>query len=432
MKILLINYHYFQRGGPDTYFFNIADALEKEGHKVIPFSWNYEETLPTPYRHFFPEPITGPGPCMLAQQRLSPWAKLRAAAKMFWNPGAEYQLRELLRTERPDLVYSIYLSSTFLPKILSIAKREFGLPIVYRLSDFHMYCPSYLFFRNGAVCTECERSLWFAVHHQCMHGSLVASLIRVLQMKVIRWRQWYGAVDAFVCPSLFMYHRLAKNGIPASKLSHVPTFGCDLKSETNITNNVKESPSILYLGNVMQEKGVEILIKAYNRIHSPSLPLCLVGPVDQAYRERLLSLLDHQHLPLVTIEGPLKGAALDKEIRGARIVVHPALWYENMPNAVLEAMSAGKAVVATDIGSLPEIVVNGENGLLVRPGDDHALANAINSLMIDPVSCYEMGCAGRRRYEQIYKKDAHLGVLLPIFEKLLSERKVKGLLDQPY
>ena len=69
MKILLINYHFFIHGGPDRYFFNIKSALENEGHTIIPFSFNYEDTLDTPYKKYFPNPITGKGPFLLSKYR---------------------------------------------------------------------------------------------------------------------------------------------------------------------------------------------------------------------------------------------------------------------------------------------------------------------------------------------------------------------------
>jgi len=84
--------------------------------------------------------------------------------------------------EAPDVVYSIYLSYGFLPKILQIAKQEFSLPVVYRLSDFHMFCPSYLFYRDGEVCTECNGSLFAAFKHKCVHHSGLMSLLRIAQI----------------------------------------------------------------------------------------------------------------------------------------------------------------------------------------------------------------------------------------------------------
>jgi len=415
MRILLVNYHYFSGGGPDTYFFNIKKALEDAGHVVVPFAFDYEETLPTEYRKYFPEPITGKGPSRLAQQRLTPKAKIKAIARMFRNPEVDRKFRQALREQRPDIVYAIYLSSSFLPNILKIAKEEFSIPVVYRLSDFHMFCASYLFFRDGGPCRDCETNLWSAVRHRCVHQSLVASLLRALQIKYVRLRKWYDAVDVFVCPSRWMQECLRKNGFPPRKVMHLPTFARDLGTGASSS----DTPYILYLGKVIEEKGVEVLVKAFNHLKNPARRLALVGPVEPDYRERLLSLLDSEHRPLVSIDGPQYGERLADTIRGCEFAVQPALWYENMPNAVLEAMSAGKAVVASDIGSLPELVEHGKTGLLVPAGDVEALAAAMARLAQGD-DLREMGELARRKFETRYTAEIHLGQLLRVFEGLLG------------
>ena len=71
MRILTVNNHYFVRGGPDRYLFNLEKALPGRGIEVVPFSFDYEETQSTAYREFFPEPITGYGPCQLEDRQLN-------------------------------------------------------------------------------------------------------------------------------------------------------------------------------------------------------------------------------------------------------------------------------------------------------------------------------------------------------------------------
>jgi hypothetical protein len=222
MKILLVNYHYFVHGGPDRYFFNVAELLQELGHQIVPFCFDYEETLETPYRKYFPEPITGRGPCLLSNQCLSTGDKLKAAVRMFYNPQLTRLFRQALKEERPDLVYSIYLSSSMLPNIMHIARREFNIPVLYRLSDFHMTCGSYLLARDGQICTECIARPGALVRHRCMQGSLSASLLRYLQMRYIKKRNWLDSVNLFLCPSRFMARHLIDDaGIAPERVRHV-------------------------------------------------------------------------------------------------------------------------------------------------------------------------------------------------------------------
>jgi len=415
MRILIVNYHYFIGGGPDRYFFNIADLFRGAGHTVVPFAFDYQETLATPWRRFFPEPITGPGPSLLADQRIGLPAQVRAAARMFSNPDVERRFAALVRETHPDLVYSVHLSSSLLPSIFAVARRRFNLPVFYRLSDFHLTCGSYLFHRDGAVCTECLETPLSLVRHRCMKGSLVASFLRYLQLRHNRLRGWYDAVNCFLAPSRFMADKLRQAGIEDRRIRHLPTFARDLAPAGNGSGR----GHILYFGKLTPEKGVEPLLRAYNRLapNSGLPPLVLVGRVEEGYRERLLSLPDHAHRGLVRLTGPLGGEALWDTLRAARFVVHPALWYENMPNTVLEAMSAGKAVIASNLGSLAELVADGVNGLLVPPGDDRALAQAMKQL-IEPAAAEDMGREARARYLADHTPPAHFEALLGIFDEV--------------
>ena len=390
--------------------------LTRAGHTVIPFAFDYSETIPTPYRNYFPKPITGPGPCMLDQQELNFPARLKAALRMFRNPQVNRKFRQIIKAQSPDLIYSIYTSFTFLPNIFKIARQEFSLPVVYRLSDFHMFCPSYLFCRDDAVCTECRQNLFRAVKHKCVHSSRLMSLLRVLQIKHARFSKCYDYVDAFICPSRFMQQQLLDSSIPSGKIFYLPTFATDLGASQPGT----EQSYILYLGHVIPAKGVHVLLKAFNMIPSPNHKLRLVGPVHPDYRRHLLSLLDADHLPLVSIDGPEPTEQAYNAIKKCKFLVAPALWYENTPNAVLEALSASKPILASDIGSLPELVQPGHNGLLVKPGDAPALAKAINELSKNP-KLQQMAQQSRKIYQAEYTPELHLSRLTTIFDRLLTK-----------
>jgi glycosyltransferase involved in cell wall biosynthesis len=79
---------------------------------------------------------------------------------------------------------------------------------------------------------------------------------------------------------------------------------------------------------------------------------------------------------------------------------------EGLPLVLLEAMARGKPVVATAVGGTPELVVDGETGLLVPPGDVGALAAALGTLLRDPVRASRLGAAGRRRVLQNFSAES--------------------------
>jgi L-malate glycosyltransferase len=92
---------------------------------------------------------------------------------------------------------------------------------------------------------------------------------------------------------------------------------------------------------------------------------------------------------------------------------------EGLPNSILEAMAAGRPVVATDVGAVGDAVVDGETGLLVPPSSPERLAAALETLLVDPARAERMGAAGRRRAQAMYSPEAALGALEQLYVGLI-------------
>jgi glycosyltransferase involved in cell wall biosynthesis len=106
------------------------------------------------------------------------------------------------------------------------------------------------------------------------------------------------------------------------------------------------------------------------------------------------------------------------------ILVHPSL-EEGFCNAILEAMAAGKAVVATAVGGNPEAVVDGETGILVPPKDPESLAQAVLALMKEPERARKMGLAGRARVGKEFGLQTMVERYEQVYLDLLKRRKVR-------
>jgi len=93
---------------------------------------------------------------------------------------------------------------------------------------------------------------------------------------------------------------------------------------------------------------------------------------------------------------------------------------EHFGRVLIEAMGMGRAVVATDAGGVPEIVIHGETGLLVPPGEPKALAEAVLALIEDPARAARLGAAGRRRAEREFSLARHVRAVERLYEELLG------------
>ncbi len=182
-------------------------------------------------------------------------------------------------------------------------------------------------------------------------------------------------------------------GLPAAKVE-VVHYGLDALPEPwgrTVDTPVPDGARVLLcVSRLAEQKGVDVAIRALARIRErvPDAALVVLGEGPE--RARLASL-DGDGVYLAGRVGDVAAW-----YRRAELLVHPARW-EGFGLALLEAMLARRPVVATRVSAAPEIVVDGETGLLVPPDDPVALAEAVSSLLEDPERGAAMGEAGYAR-----------------------------------
>jgi glycosyltransferase involved in cell wall biosynthesis len=156
-------------------------------------------------------------------------------------------------------------------------------------------------------------------------------------------------------------------------------------------------PYILGIGRVVAQKGFDVLIDAFAEANLPGHDLFIVGdgPEKSALMQRAQErgLGDRVHFP-----GRADRVQAVAYFKGCAFFCLPSRM-EPFGIVNLEAMAAGKAVVASRTGGVPEVVLDGETGLLVPPGDVHALAAALRRFAHDQALCDRLGAAGLRRIE---------------------------------
>lgn len=166
---------------------------------------------------------------------------------------------------------------------------------------------------------------------------------------------------------------------------------------------------VVFLGRLVPEKGLEVLLDALRRL-SPPPPLTVFG--DGPLRARWESLA--RGLP-VTFAGPVIPCDIAGKLSHARVLASPS-WSEGFPNAILEAMARGVPVVGTRVGGVADVVRDGVTGFLVEPGDSGALAERIRVLLEDD-ALWERTARAARAAVARYGWDAHLEALESILEE---------------
>ena len=116
----------------------------------------------------------------------------------------------------------------------------------------------------------------------------------------------------------------------------------------------------------------------------------------------------------IVFTGFKRGDELTELINRAVCIVCPAIWYENMPNTVIEAYAHGKPVVASNVGSLAEIVVDGETGFLFEMKNSKEMAERLMRFVDDESLSTEMGKNAREKCCKEYNEDVHMARILAV------------------
>lgn len=411
MRILLVNYRYFISGGPEKYMFNIKKMLEDNGHEVIPFSIHSDRNVETEYSKYFVEPIGSRNAVYFDEVKKTPKSIWQMLTRSVYSVEVEKAIQREIKDVKPDLVYIIHFVNKLSPSVITGAKK-LGVPVVLRLSDYFLLCPRFDFMYNKKICEDCLTCGYRScIKKRCVKGSLFASVVRVFSMKVHKMLNIYKNVDAFITPSEFLKKKLVANGYDESKITCIPTF----TASKSAVGEPKVGTYGLYFGRVTEEKGVETVIKAYEIM--PDQQVKIMGDDTTEEAIRLKNYVEEYHLKNVEFLGFKSGEELEKVIKGARFTLIPSIWYDNLPNTALESFQYSKPVIASNIGSLPELVVNGYNGYLFEAGNEKQLAEKIK-LLDDLAVVQDMGANSRKRLESRFAPKTHYDALMGVFEKV--------------
>ena len=416
MRILLVNYRYFVSGGPEKYMFNVKKALEERGHEVIPFSFHSNKNVETPYSKYFVEPIGGRDSVYFEDYKKTPATIMKMITRSVYSLEVKKAIQKEIRDVKPDLVYIIHFVNKLSPSVITGAK-SMGVPVVLRLSDYFLLCPRFDFLSGTDICEEClTKGYKSCIKKRCVKGSLAASLIRVFGMKVHKLMNVYKGVDAFITPSEFLKGKLSDNGFDQNKIHCIPTFTAAALKEYSETIGDYG----LYFGRVEVEKGVDTVVRAYENM--PDHKAVIMGDDTTEEGKRLKEYVSSKGLKNISFAGYKEGRELEDIIRNSRFVMIPSIWYDNLPNTALEAFNNGKPVIASNLGSLPELVKDGYNGFLFDPYSPKELEECVKKLD-DTELVKTMGRNSRDLLSERFSKDAHMDRVLKLFDEVVSKKK---------
>ncbi len=411
MKILFIHNYYQYAGGEDNVVAAELKLLAAHGHQVELWSVDNKD-LPSGLR-----------------------GKISTALNTTYSSSSKTTALSKLQAFKPDVVHVHNFFPLLSPSIYD-ACLELNIPVVQTLHNYRLMCPGAMLMRNGKICEQCVTgSPYQAVLHGCYKGSKLGSFVVAHMVATHRkLGTWQHKVSRFIALTEFAKAKFIEAGFPADKIVVKPNFVNDPFIDSPPVARVTP-PFGLFVGRLSTEKGLHTLLKAWalleqlKELKTDSAVYDVSGVYHEPKQDNsaillkvagtgpLAELLDNQ--PNVQALGLQSPAEISLLMQQATILIFPSIWYEPFGLVLIEALAHGLPVVASNLGSMPNIIEDGKSGLLFEPANAKDLATKLKWLLDNPDECARLGANARQVYLDKYTADKNVKQLLGVYQSSL-------------
>lgn len=395
MNILFANNHNYIRGGAEKVYFDEIHLLEQSGYNVKSFSYNDENSLK--YNHSFSDNLNG--------FNMNNFQKLK---NVFWNKEAYTQIKKLIKRDEISIFHGHNIHTRLSPSIV-LAAKELGLKTFITLHDLKYVCPHYSMLHNYKICEECIGGKYYnAILNKCHKGSYIKSSIVAAELYNFTRLKLNEHVDCFIAPSRFIERKYKEMGF-SGKIVYIPNFIIP----QNFLDTVIHGSNYLFVGRLSYEKGLNVLLKAFkSNMHK----LDIVG--DGPMRIEIEKYIEANNMSnRVKLHGHVTSEKVLEFVRSSRALILPSETYENAPISILEALSYGKIAIGSNLGGIPEMIIDGKNGFLFEAGSVSGLNKSIQK-------CELLSKVDRKQFSEyslnivntIFSPEEHLKSLIKLYK----------------
>jgi len=315
------------------------------------------------------------------------------AWRTIYNPESRRRFERAVAEHKPDfaLFHNIYPVGS--PSLYHGALRM-GVPVVQFAHNYRPFSAGGSLYADGQVIIEpLHGDYWREIYHGVWQRSVVKTAVFALAMKLLHRSGWLDAVNVWICVSEFMRDRFIEAGLPREKVHGLRHAWVPMPEAPP----VKDGNYYLFLSRLVDEKGVEILLKAWEKIsislgvRTPQLWIAGEGPLEGMVQEAA------GKNPHIKFCGMLRGEVKHEALCNCRALLVPSVWWEPLGLVTCEAYDFSKPVLAAASGGLTETIVPGITGFLHEPGNAESLISDVLCMETLPTEHrLEMGRAGRR------------------------------------
>ncbi|MCF5088779.1 glycosyltransferase [Stenotrophomonas sp. PA-6-5C] len=376
MRVLIVHNYYQQAGGEDSVVRNEAELLRANGHEVKLYA--------------------------VSNHSIQGFAsKIIATVNAIFSIPSYLRIRKEISEFRPDVVHVHNFFPLISPSVF-YACRAKKVRSVFTLHNYRIVCPTATLYFDGEVT---ERSIdegpWWTVARRVYRNSFIGTFSIAASVSLHRRLGTWKKVDQFIALTEFAKSLFSRAGIPSSKIRVKSNFS-HLEIEEFPEQGVRDG--YLFVGRLTEDKGIHVLLEA---ARSADVTVTVIGdgPLSD-----IVSASKH-----INFLGKRDSSIIRSEMRKAKALIVPSLWYEGFPMVIAEAYSQGLPVFASDIGALSELIEPEVTGELFSPGSPDELAALLISHKNSEHRIARMSSGARNHYLDSYSPEVSLRTLLSAY-----------------
>ena len=376
MKILQIHNKYVYKGGEDSVVEEEANLLRKNGNSVYQLFKNNKD-------------ISSIKDKLLTLYNLS-----------YSKYSIEYLKEELLKIEKPDIVH---VHNTYPLWTYSIFEflNEKKIPIVMTLHNYRLVWDSLSFFDNDYMNYRCFNNSKFQTF-------FISKIINKNKKNIL-----FKNIDKFITLTEFTKKKFIDAKVPIDKLLIKPNF---LPNKEGNFQSITNKQNAIFASRVSKEKGILTLLKSWKDIEI-KINIYGDGPLLNKIKNNSKNIQFH---------GNCSRDIISNEICKSKFLIFPSEWFECMPMTILESFRAGTLVLASNIGSIPNIIKDGYNGILFNPNDPSDIKEKVNWVLNNPQKCDEISINAMNDFNNKYSEEVNYKMLMKIYNGMITDKLSKN------
>jgi len=328
----------------------------------------------------------------------------------FYSPLSVKDIKQLMKTNKPDVVIIHNLYPYISPAVLKHIKKA-GVPIIMTIHNFRLICPTGLFMREAKPCEYCleKRNEWGCVKFNCEHSALKSLGYAGRNWFARITKAYTDNVDYYACITKFQTEKLTQFGYPKERMLVIPNFADKVKEPISYAGDY-----VAISGRISKEKGIDLIIELARQ--TPHISYRFAGGI----RPEDKDLIKDAPKNCIFL-GYVSGDELTRFYQNARFLLIGSRWYEGFPMTVLDASQYGKATIGPAHAGFLEIIDKDITGLLFTPSDVESMKQQVERLWNDFELAMKYGQAAFSKLINEYTLEAVKGKWDKLLKRSLQD-----------